>query len=308
MLLNKVLNTINPFEEVLAYEMLWALEGMTESKMTSLFMASDLLPTVVLENLHPQSLIRNEEIPSLKMKVQDYIKSKIGNFSVCLNGDYQYPQDLRKAKHPIELFYFKGNLDLLNMKSVSIVGAREVSSDGKLRAERLGKELGSAGHIIVSGLAKGVDSAALTSAIKHGHKTIAVIGTPIDEYYPKENTELQNLIAKEHLLISQVPFYRYKHEPFVAHKHYFPRRNATMAAISEATIIVEASETSGTLTQARACIQQGKKLFILDSCFKNTNITWPSYYLKLGAIRVSSTDDILENLASHVERSISGEI
>ena len=81
-----------------------------------------------------------------------------------------------------------------------------------------------------------------------------------------------------------------------------------MAAISEATIIVEASETSGTLTQARACIQQGKKLFILDSCFKNTNVTWPAYYLKLGAIRVSSTDDILENLASFASRNISGEI
>lgn len=308
MLANKVLNTINPFEEVLAYEMLWALDGMTETKMTTLFKSGDLLPTTVFESLHPQTLVPNEDITFLKMEVQNYIKSKIGNFSVCLNGDYQYPQDLRKAKHPIELFYFKGNLDLLNMKSVSIVGAREVSNDGKMRAERLGKELSAAGYIIVSGLARGVDTAALTSAIKHGYKTIGVIGTPIDEYYPKENKELQDLIAKDHLLMSQVPFYRYKHEPFVAHKHYFPRRNATMAAISEATIIVEASDTSGTLTQARACIQQGKKLFILDSCFKNPNITWPAHYLKLGAIRVSSTEDILKNLNNHILQNLQDEI
>ncbi len=69
-----------------------------------------------------------------------------------------------------------------------------------------------------------------------------------------------------------------------------------MAAISQGTIIVEASDTSGSLTQARACIQQGKKLFILDSCFKNKAITWPEHYLKLGAIRVKTIDDILTNL------------
>jgi len=305
--MNKIFNAINPFDEVLAYELLWAQEGMTESKMTSLFNSGDLLPSVILENISPQSLVPNELQLALKSRVTQLLQSKIGKFSVCINGDYQYPQDLRRAKHPIELFYFKGNLDLLDTKLLSIVGAREVSHEGKLRAERLAKELGSAGYVIVSGLAKGVDTAAISSAIKHGHKTVAVIGTPIDEYYPKENMDLQDLIAKEHLLISQVPFYKYKHEPFALHKHYFPRRNATMAAISEATIVVEASDTSGTLTQARACIQQKKKLFILDSCFKNPNITWPNYYLKQGAIRVSSTEEIINNLEASFIGEIQGE-
>jgi len=298
MQLSGFLNTISPLEEVLSYEVLWALDGMTETKMTNLFSDGHQLPSKVLENRYPQSLVPDEDLVTLKSDVTEFIQKKIGSFSVCINGDFQYPKDLRRAKHPIELFYYKGNLDLLNSKSISVVGAREVTESGRIRAERLAKELCQAGFIIVSGLAKGVDTAALTSAIKSGGKTIAVIGTPIDKYYPKENVDLQKFIAEDNLLISQVPFYRYEIEPFTSHKHYFPRRNATMAAISEATVIVEASDTSGTLTQARACIQQGKKLFILDSCFKNNNITWPSHYEKLGAIRVSSTDDILTNLNS----------
>jgi DNA processing protein len=291
-----LINTINPFEEVLAYEVLWALEGMTETKMTALFKSGSDLPTEVLEKLYPQSFLPNTEIAELKSEVKAYLQTKLGKFSVCINGDFQYPKGLRKARHPIELFYFKGNLDILNSKSISIVGAREVGPEGRARAERLAKELSQAGHTIVSGLAKGVDTSALSSAINNKSHVIGVIGTPIDEYYPKENKNLQDKIAQEHLLIAQVPFYRYKHESFNARKHYFPRRNATMAAISEATVIVEASDSSGTLTQARACMQQGKTLFILDSCFKNTKLTWPQSYLQEGAIRVTCTEDILSYL------------
>lgn len=303
-----IFNTINPLEEVISYEVLWSLSSMTETKMTSLFSNRNQLPSQVLENLYPKSLVPDEDFIELKNDVAEFIQKKLGSFSVCINGDFQYPADLRKAKHPIELFYYKGNLDLLKSKSISIVGAREVTESGRIRAERLAKELSQAGFLIVSGLAKGVDTAALTSSIKCGGKTIAVIGTPIDKYYPKENIALQNFIAENHLLLSQVPFFRYENEPFSSHKHYFPRRNATMAAISEATVIVEASDTSGTLTQARACIQQGKKLFILNSCFNNKNITWPSHYEKLGAIRVSSTDDILKNLNSTAIKLLQGEV
>ncbi len=294
-----LINTINPFEEVLAYEVLWALDGMTETKMTELFKSGTDLPSEVLEKLYPQSLLSNTEITEFKSEVKAYLQTKLGKFSVCINGDFQYPKDLRRAKHPIELFYFKGNLDLLNSKSISIIGAREVSPEGRARAERLARELSQAGFTVVSGLAKGVDTSGLTSAINNKSHVIGVIGTPIDEYYPKENKNLQDKIAEEHLLISQVPFYRYKHESFNAHRHYFPRRNATMAAISEATVIVEASDSSGTLTQARACMQQGKTLFILDSCFKNTILTWPQNYLKQGAIRVTSTEDILSYIGKN---------
>ncbi|MEI8347696.1 MAG: DNA-processing protein DprA [Pseudomonadota bacterium] len=289
-------NIIDPVEETVAYESLWALEGMTDSKMSELFKSHRGFPSEVLNSLAASK--NNGQVEKLKQEVQKILQDKRGQFSVCINGDFQYPQELRKPKNPLELFYYKGDLDLIRTRSLSIVGARSCSAEGQLRAQRITKELVQAGFTIISGLAKGVDTVAHQTAIKSGGKTIAVIGTPIDESYPPENSELQNLIADKHLLISQVPFYRHAKEPFNEHKYNFPKRNITMAAISEGTVIVEASDTSGSLTQARACVQLGKKLFILDSCFKNAALKWPHHYLGLGAIRVYSTLDILNNFSS----------
>lgn len=148
----------------------------------------------------------------------------------------------------------------------------------------------------MSGLARGADTAALKGALRGCGEVVAVIGTPIDEYYPKENRKLQEEIARRHLLLSQVPFFRYAQEPFQAKKRYFPERNATMAAVSDATIIVEAGETSGTLTQARACIAQGRKLLILESCFRKPGLTWPRQFVARGAIRVADMNDVLREL------------
>lgn len=287
-------NVVNPFDEAIAYEVLWALQGMTEKKLAQHFKGGFKLPTDVLRQI--KGIIPHQEIIELEKDVKSYLLKKAGTFSVCVHGDFQYPEDLRQANYPIELFYYRGNLDLLSTKSLSIVGARKASQAGLSRAARLAKELSEEGYTIVSGLATGVDTAAQTSTIDSRGQTIGVIGTPLDKTYPKENTRLQEKIASEHLLISQVPFYRYANESFMNHKHYFPRRNVTMASISLGTIIVEASDTSGSLTQARACIQQNKKLFILDSCFHNKDIKWPAHYETLGAIRVKNTEDILARL------------
>ena len=107
---------------------------------------------------------------------------------------------------------------------------------------------------------------------------------------------LQEFISKNHLLISQVPFIRYENQDYRMNRLFFPERNVTMSAITEATVIVEASDTSGTLIQARAALQQKRKLFILDSCFKNPSISWPSKYEKKGAIRVRDYEDIKQHL------------
>ena len=93
-------------------------------------------------------------------------------------------------------------------------------------------------------------------------------------------------------MISQVPIKRYHEQNFRVNRIFFPERNATMSALSQATIIVEAGETSGSLIQARAALKQGRKLFILDSCFMNSNISWPHKYAEKGAIRVRDIDDI----------------
>jgi DNA processing protein len=141
-------------------------------------------------------------------------------------------------------------------------------------------------------LAEGVDTAAHTAALEHGGHTIAVVGTQLGHIYPKSNVALQERIATDHLLISQVPLLRYEQQHVPQNRLFFPERNITMSALIEGTIIVEAGETSGTLIQARAAMHQGRKLFILESCFEWTDIIWPQKFLKEGAVRVRSSDDI----------------
>ena len=175
---------------------------------------------------------------------------------------------------------------------MAVVGSREASDDGVKRAARIARELVDRGFTVVSGLAKGIDTAALTSAIEAKGRVAAVIGTPLGVYYPKENKLLQDNIASEHLLISQVPVIRYSRQAVPQNRLFFPERNATMSALTEGTIIVEAGDTSGTLTQARAALHQGRKLFILKSCFNNPNITWPAKFAAEGAIRVRNPEDI----------------
>jgi len=181
---------------------------------------------------------------------------------------------------------------LAETRSVAVVGSRDATEDGKRRAAKISKALVEKGFTVVSGLAAGIDAAAHTAAIEAGGQTIAVIGTPLGVYYPKENEPLQRRIADKYLLISQIPVLRYASQHVPQDKLFFPERNVTMSALTEATIIVEASDTSGTLTQARAALQQGRKLFILDSCFERTDITWPASYAKKGAIRVRELSDI----------------
>ena len=159
------------------------------------------------------------------------------------------------------------------------------------------RELVKDGYTVVSGLAAGIDRVAHETAIEEGGRTIAVIGTPLSHAYPKANQELQRDIAKNFLVVSQVPVKRYESQDYRRNRSFFPERNVTMSALTEATVIVEASETSGTLIQARAAIKQGRKLFILDNCFQNSRLTWPQRFAQRGGIRVKEYDDIRERLS-----------
>jgi DNA processing protein len=184
--------------------------------------------------------------------------------------------------------YYAGDAALVASPLVAIVGTRDVSPAGAARAERLARELVEAHVVVVSGLAKGVDTHALTSAIKCGGRTIAVIGTPLDKAYPAENKRLQELIYREHLLVS--PFA----DGEVVQKHFFPRRNKVMAALSDATVIIEASDTSGTLHQAAECTRLRRWLFIAKSLFSDSRVTWPSKFMSYERTRVlERTEDLI---------------
>jgi DNA processing protein len=216
----------------------------------------------------------------------------VHQFGVRIHHAGDYPIKLRNAKHPVEMLYYRGAWEITETRCIAVVGSREASDDGIRRTSRLARELVDRGFTVVSGLAKGVDAAAHQAAIARGGRTIAVVGTPLDTCYPKEHAELQETIAKSYLVISQVPVLRYSRQAPPQNRLFFPERNATMSALTEGTIIVEASDTSGTLTQARAAMHQGRKLFILDSCFQRADITWPARFEAEGAIRVRTPEDI----------------
>jgi DNA processing protein len=184
-----------------------------------------------------------------------------------------------------------GNTSLMERRSVAIVGTREVSPEGAARARRLARDLAQAGIVVVSGLAKGVDTEALTSAIAAGGNVIAVIGTPIDKAYPAENKRLQEQIYSEHLLVSQfAPGRR-------VFQSNFPERNKLMAAITDATAIIEAGETSGTLHQAAECVRLGRWLFIAKSVLENPALKWPAKFRDEPRVRpLTETKDILQAL------------
>jgi DNA processing protein len=278
------LSPISPRRELGAYETLWLEKGATFKTLADRFAAD---PEAL-----PSDFVPAQMAAQCSAEVMKRLKEAGIKFGVRVNHAGDYPPKLRDARHPVELLYYRGAWEITETRCIAVVGSREASEDGVRRAARLARELVDRGFTVVSGLAKGVDTAAHRAAIAHGGRTISVVGTPLGVCYPKENVELQETIARQHLLISQVPVLRYARQAPPQNRLFFPERNVTMSALTEGTIIVEASDTSGTLTQARAALHQRRKLFILDSCFQRTGITWPARLEAEGAIRVRTPEDI----------------
>lgn len=281
---------INIHAEIGAYEHLWQQPNSSTKKLAELFESN---PGSLPSDLVDEEIAERTATEVVRL----FAESGIKRFGVRINGSPDYPSRLRDATEPVEVLYYLGSWELAEApRRVAVVGTRKVSPEGAARTRKLVRALVAHDYTVVSGLAEGVDTIAHETAIKCGGRTIAVIGTPISEVYPKESAELQRRIAEEFLLISQVPVLRYKSQTWKGNRVFFLERNKTMSALSEATIIVEASETSGTLIQAQAALNQGRKLFILESNFHNPNITWPARFEKLGAIRVSEFEDIKREL------------
>ncbi|WP_436717445.1 DNA-processing protein DprA [Roseiconus lacunae] len=204
--------------------------------------------------------------------------------------------DFEERNAPASL-WIRGDAEILtNGGRVSIVGSRNASSSGLNRASRLARLLCLEGIVIVSGLAKGIDTASHTAAIESGGKTVGVIGTAIDKYYPRENRSLQESIATEHLLVSQfAPGAR-------TYGSSFTQRNRTMALIADATVIVEAGEKSGTIHQGWEAIRLGRPLFIMKSLV-DTDLKWVRDMMYYGASLLS--DDTVEDLIAAVPPRVS---
>ena len=268
-----------------AYEALWTQPGATFKTIADKFRAN---PSAGPSDLVTEG-IANKFAEDASEILQ---RAKITNFGVRVHGAGEYPSKLRVAEHPVELLYYQGWWDLVNSRCIAIVGTREPSHQSTDATTELVRNLVKDKLTIVSGLAKGIDSVAHKTAIDAGGFTIAVIGTALSQSYPAVNKDLQAVIGRDFLLISQVPVVRSSNQGPNQNRVFFPERNITMSALTEATVIMEAGETSGTLTQARAALKQKRKLLIWHKCFENETLTWPKRFEAEGAIRVSSYDDL----------------
>lgn len=281
-------HAISPIIELGAYEALWEKPGATFKTLAEQF--------AQIPGATPSDFVSRDLASELGTEVFHALRQVGPQVGLRIHGTSDYPVKLRDAQYPVEVLYYQGWWDLVYSRSVAVVGTRHPSSEGKARARRLVKALVEDDFTIVSGLAAGIDTVAHETAIDAKGRTIAVLGTPLTHTYPRENESLQQRIARDFLLISQVPIRRYERQDYRRNRLFFPERNITMSALTEATIIVEAGETSGTLIQARAALKQGRKLFILDSCFKDGRLTWPQRFADEGAIRVTDYDDIRRHL------------
>ncbi len=276
---------ISPRREIGAYEALWLEQGSTFKSLADRF-AKD--PTAL-----PSDMVSRAAAEACASEVFSiFAKAGVARFGVRINHAGDYPKKLRDARYPVELLYYQGAWEIVEARAVAVVGSRKASPEGVKRAQQIARALVERDFTVVSGLAEGIDTAAHTEALAQNGRTIAVLGTPLSSVYPAANRALQERIANEQLVISQVPVLRYARQAPPQNRLFFPERNVTMSALTEATVIVEAGETSGSLTQARAALHQGRKLFILDSCFQKQNLTWPARFEAEGAIRVYTANDL----------------
>ena len=199
-----------------------------------------------------------------------------------------YPPLLAHLEMPPPLIYAKGRLDLLTRASIAIVGSRDASAAGRTLTRNLSIELGKAGLVIVSGLARGIDAEAHQAALNTG--TIAVLAGGLDIVYPPEHAALHAQLSDIGCLVSEMP------PGFVPRGQDFPRRNRIISGIANAVIVVEAARRSGTLITARRAAEQGREVFAVPGHPLDPRAEGTNHLLKNGATMVTSAADILDVL------------
>ncbi len=207
--------------------------------------------------------------------------------------DERYPPRLREIFDPPFLLFVLGRTELLQSVMVAIVGSRVASTYGTTVARRLGRDLAAAGVSVVSGMARGIDTAAHEGALEAG-TTVAVYGCGLDVIYPAENRKLAERIAAQGAIVSEFPF------GSPAHPQNFPIRNRTVSGLSEAVVVVEGKQYSGSLITARLALDQNREVFAVPGNITNPMSFGPNLLLKQGAQVVQSANDIVDGLRPEV--------
>jgi len=204
--------------------------------------------------------------------------------------DKYYPENLKTIHYPPPVLYFKGTIVKTDKNSISIVGSRKATYYGKMVAEKLSKDLALAGLTIISGMARGIDTAAHKGALSVNNRTIAVLGCGIDYIYPPENRKLSQEIEESGAVLSEFPL------STLPERQNFPRRNRIISGLSLGTVVVEAAEKSGALITADFALDQGREVFAIPGNINSPLSNGSHNLIKQGAKLVNNYRDILEEI------------
>ena len=222
------------------------------------------------------------------------------HYFVLTIDDDKYPRLLREIYDPPYVLYCAGRLDCLEKPMISIVGSRTPSPYGRTVAEKLAEDLASYGVVVVSGMAKGVDSAAHWGALKSGH-TIAVLGSGLDRIYPKENKNLMRKIMENGLVVTE---YHHRSPPIGPH---FPLRNRIISGLSLALVVAEAARKSGSLISARLALEENREIMAVPGNVTSSLSQGTNWLIKNGAKLVKDWMDVIEELPSPYRESLLAE-
>ena len=213
--------------------------------------------------------------------------------------DEAYPVRLREIYDPPALLWMRGDASLLSKPALAVVGTRHPTPYGTGMADKLSRDLALRGLIILSGMARGVDTAAHKGAIAAKRPTIAVWGTGVDVIYPKENKSLaEQIVAGGGAILSEVPL-----GTFPAPQN-FPRRNRILSGMSVGVLVIEAAEYSGTRITARCALEQNRDVFAVPGNVTNKNSWGPNTLIKQGAKLVATWEDVWEDLPTEVRLAL----
>lgn len=212
------------------------------------------------------------------------------NISYITLMNKNYPGRLKNIYDPPPVLYYRGDIDTLKQPSIAIVGSRRCTKYGRKTAKKIAYELAQKGIVIVSGMARGIDTCGHRGTLESGTKTIAVLGSGLDVIYPPENSELYHKIIKQGTVISEFP-------PGIQPTgENFPRRNRIISGLSLGTVVVEAARRSGSLITANLALEQGRDVFAVPGNIDRTGSRGTNNLIKNGAGIVTETEDILREL------------
>jgi len=217
-------------------------------------------------------------------------------------SDDLYPERLREIFDPPVLLWIRGDMQLLSQPSIAVVGTRHPTPYGAGMAEMLSRDLAHRGLIVLSGMARGVDTAAHKGALAAKRPTIAVWGTGVDVIYPKENKSLaEQIVATGGTIVSELPLGVYPAP------QNFPKRNRILSGMSIGVLVVEAAEYSGTRVTARCAIEQNRDVYAVPGNVTTKNAWGPNTLIKQGAKLVATWEDVWEELPTPIRLELETE-